>query len=142
VAEGAIRLDRVEVAVQDDRGFFSPIGQQPVALHPGQAVRVTLYWEALAPPDGERTVSVRISDASGALVAQHDMQPSKGARPTSWWETGWRFRDVYYMDVSPQAPAGPGSVDLLLYDSYTSEWVPFEDGTEIIPLCSVTILPQ
>jgi hypothetical protein len=142
VAEASIRLDRVEVAVLDGRGFFSPIGQQPVPLYPGQEVRVSLYWEALAPPNGERTVSVRISDASGALVAQHDMQPSKGARPTSWWETGWQFRDVYYMTVSDQAPAGPGSVDILLYDTYTSEWVSFEDGTEILPLCSVTILPR
>ena len=70
------------------------------------------------------------------------MQPSKGARPTSWWEEGWFFRDPYYLTISPEASPGPGSLDILLYDTYTHEWVPFEDGTEILALCSVKILPH
>jgi hypothetical protein len=99
-----------------------------------------LYWEALAAPNAERTVSVRISDASGALIAAHDMQPSKGARPTSWWEQGWKFRDVYYMTVTPEALVGPGRLDVRLYDSFTLEPVPFDYGVESLKLCDVTLV--
>jgi uncharacterized membrane protein len=141
VAEGSMRLDRVEVAVLDQGGFFRTVEQEPVELRPGQEVRVSLYWQALAAPSGERTVSVRIADAAGALVAQHDMQPSDGARPTSWWEPGWEFRDVYYLTVSPEAPSGPGSLDIVLYDTYTLDRVPFDDGVEVVSLCTVTLIP-
>ena len=141
VAEDTIRLDRVEVAIADERGLFNPAGQEPVALKPGQEVRVTLYWEALNSTNAERTVSVRVADASGALAAQQDMLPSKGARPTSWWETGWEFRDVYYLTISPQAQPGPGSLDLLLYDTYSLEHIPFDGGTEILTLCNIALIP-
>ncbi len=140
VAEGAIKLDRVEVAVTDERGFFRTAREEPIELRLGRTVRVSLYWEALAAPNAERTVSVRISDASGALIAAHDMQPSKGARPTSWWEPGWRFRDVYYMTVTPEALAGRGSLDVRLYDSFTLEPVPFDSGEETLKLCDVTLV--
>lgn len=94
VAEDAIRLEKVEVAVANERGVFHTVDEQPLTLAPGQEIRVTLYWEALAAPNAERTVSVRIADATGALVAQKDEQPSEASRPTSWWEPGWYFRDV------------------------------------------------
>jgi hypothetical protein len=141
VAEDAIRLDRVEVAVQDELGYFQTTADQPVLLRPGQTVRVSSYWEALAAPNAERTVSVRIADPAGNLLAQQDMQPSKGARPTSWWEEGWAFRDLYYLTVSPDAAAGSASLDLLLYDSYTRERVSFDGAGEVLNLCEVQIQP-
>ena len=141
VAEDAIKLDRVEVALQDELGYFQTAADQPVVLRPGQTVRVSLYWEALATPNVERTVSVRIADPAGNLLAQQDMQPSKGARPTSWWEAGWAFRDLYYLTVSPDAAAGSASLDLLLYDSYTQDRVAFDGADEVLSLCEVEIRP-
>ncbi len=136
-AEAAIHLDRVEVAVADDQGFFQTAERSPLTVTPGQLLRVTLYWEALAAPEGERTVSVRVEDATGALVAQYDTQPVEASRPTSWWEPGWRLRDVYYMTIAPGASLGPASLDLVLYDSYTQERVPFDgegDRLQLLPL--------
>ena len=140
MSKGAIKLDRVEVAVTDERGFFRTAREEPIDLPIGRTVRVSLYWEALAAPNAERTVSVRITDASGAMIAAHDMQPSKGARPTSWWEPGWNFRDVYYMTVPPQTLVGPGRLDIRLYDSFTLEPVPFDPGVETLKLCDVTLV--
>lgn len=140
VAEGAIKLERYELAVQDGRGFFVPMAQEPVRLEQGQSVRVTLYWEALAAPEAERTVSVRIADASGTLVAQHDGLPAKGSKPTSWWQPGWRIRDVYYLTVSAEAQPGPGSLDVLLYNTYNYEIVPFEGGDKILNLHDITVV--
>jgi hypothetical protein len=98
-----------------------------------------LYWEALAAPGVERTVSVRVEDGTGALVAQQDSQPVQASRPTSWWEPGWRLRDVYYLTVDPGAAVGPASLDLVLYDSYSQERVRFDNGDETVQLLPLEI---
>lgn len=138
VAEDAILLERAEIALTDARGFFQNSTTLPLHLAPGQTVRVTLYWEALAQPKADRTVSVRLATSDGALAAQQDMMPSNGARPTSWWQPGWRIRDVYYLTVPAQAAPGAASLDVLLYDSYSQERVPFDQG-EVLHLAEAVI---
>ncbi len=138
-AEEAIHLDRVEVAVADEEGFFQTVTESPLMVVPGQTLRLTLYWEALAAPQAERTVSVRVEDTTGALVAQYDSQPVQASRPTSWWQPGWRLRDVYYLTVGPGAAPGPASLDLVLYDSFSQERVPFDDGDEALQLLPLEI---
>jgi hypothetical protein len=137
VAEDSIRIDRIEAAVADADGLFHSAEQEPLAVQPGQLIRVTLYWEALDAPEAERTVSVRIEDAEGAIVGQQDMMPVQGSRPTSWWQPGWQLRDVYYLEVDPNAAAGPASLDLVLYDSFNQERIPFEgigEKLQLIPM--------
>lgn len=141
VAEASIRLDRVEVAPADERGYFQTVTNEPITLRPGQQVRVTLYWEALATPEFERTVSVRIQNDVGQLVAQHDMMPVNGAKPTTWWQPGWQIRDVYYLTVAPDAAPGSASLDILLYDSYSLERVPFDTGEAVLHIADVELLP-
>lgn len=139
-AEESITLDKAEVALADQRGIFQPLtSPTEQVLQPGDTLRVTLYWSAEAKPVGERTVSVRLADVSGALVAQQDMQPSHGARPTSWWEPGWYFRDVYYLTVADGAQTGPAQLSVLLYDSFTQEPVYFAGHTAPLPLTTLTI---
>ena len=139
VADGTMRLERVEVAPSDEDGIYQTVSQAPVELQQGQEMRVSLYWEALAAPNAERTVSVRVADASGWLVAQHDSMPGHGTKPTSWWEKGWVIRDVYYLQVSPDAPPGPGRLDVLVYDSASGQVVPFGDGSQAITVAPVEL---
>lgn len=135
-ADEAIHLDRVEVAVADEDGIYQTATEAPLEVSPGQTLRVSVYWEALAAPEVERTVSVRVEDTTGALVAQEDSQPVQASRPTSWWEPGWQLRDVYYLTISPEAMPGPASLDLVLYDSYTRERATFDgdDKVQLLPL--------
>ena len=139
VADGTMRLERVEVAPSDEDGIYQTVSQAPVELQQGQEVRVSLYWEALAAPNAERTVSVRVADASGWLVAQHDSMPGHGTKPTSWWEKGWVIRDVYYLQVSPDAPPGPGRLEVLVYDSASGQVVPFGGGSQAITVAPVEL---
>lgn len=138
-ADEAIYLDRAEVALADEHGIYQTVTEGPLPVSPGQTLRVTLYWEALAAPGVERTVSVRVEDGTGALVAQQDSQPVQASRPTSWWEPGWRLRDVYYLTVDPGAAVGPASLDLVLYDSYSQERVRFDNGDETVQLLPLEI---
>jgi uncharacterized membrane protein len=139
VAEGAIKLSRAEVALADESGLYQTVEGEPLSVAPGQKLRITLYWEALATSEAERTVSVRVEDAAGALVAQRDSLPSSGARPTSWWQPGWNFRDVYYLEVAPDVTPGPASIDLVLYDTFTFERVPF-DGEDVLQLMQIELV--
>jgi uncharacterized membrane protein len=136
----AMHLDRVEVAVRDEDGFLRATGQEPVELVRGQGLRVSLYWQALDAPGAERTVSVRIVGSDGTIIAQHDGWPALGTKPTSWWEKGWEIRDTYYLTIAPEAQPGPGSLIVLVYDTYSSEILPFSGGTEVLGICEVRIV--
>jgi uncharacterized membrane protein len=138
-ADEAIHLDRVEVALADEQGIYQTVTEEPLSVLPGQTLRVTLYWEALAAPKIERTVSVRVESTTGLLVAQQDNQPVQASRPTSWWEPGWRLRDVYYLTVDPGATTGSASLDLVLYDSYSQERAQFDNGEETLQLLPLEI---
>jgi uncharacterized membrane protein len=139
VVGGTMRLGRVEVAPTDQDRIYRTASAAPVALEPGQELRVSLYWEALDAPRAERTVSVRVVDASGRLVAQHDGLPGAGTKPTSWWEKGWAIRDVHYLRVSPDAPPGVGRLDVLLYDSSSGQPLAFSDGSQALTVAPVEL---
>jgi hypothetical protein len=49
------------------------------------------------------------------------------------------MRDVYYLTISPDAKPGPASLDVLLYDSFSQQRVPFDDGSEILRLVEVIV---
>jgi hypothetical protein len=68
--------------------------------------------------------------------------PSNGARPTSWWQPGWNFRDVYYLTIAPTAVPGPATLDVLLYDTFTQERIPFEGGEEVLHLFQLDLVSQ
>ena len=131
-----------EVAAQGSAGLLCSVGRAPIELAPGQQIRVDLYWQAVATPGAERTVSVRIVDSAGVLVAQHDGWPGQGKKPTSWWQEGWRIRDVHYLSISPEAQPGPATLEVLVYDSQSQDIVPYEDGSEVTTVCDVALLPQ
>ena len=141
VAGDAMRLERVEVAPKGEDGFYHPLAREPLELRPGQEVRVSLYWEAVAEPRAERTVSVRIADATGRLVAIYDNIPGQGKKPTSWWKQGWRIRDVYYLSVAPDAQPGMGWLDVMVYDSLSMDTVPF-DGEPTVRVCRVRLIAR
>ncbi len=53
------------------------------------ALRLTLWWQALQPPQADYTVFVHLFDPTvEGIVAQNDAMPQGGAYPTSWWAAG------------------------------------------------------
>jgi len=57
------------------------------------------------------------------------MMPVDGSRPASWWQPSWKIRDVYHLNIDPNASLGPASLDLVLYDSFAQERILF-DGND------------
>lgn len=139
-AEESIHLDRVEVAVASpSEPIFRNQTNTAVSAQAGDTLRVSLYWEALQAPNAERTVSVRLAEPDGWLIAQQDQLPVGGRLPTSWWEAGQKVRDVYYLEIPPGTPPGPKRLELVLYDSFTQEPVLFAGEESPVSLLTVEV---
>lgn len=138
IAEEAIKLERFDLAVKGADGLYRSVTDTPLHLQAGDEVRVNLYWRALQDVEAERTVSLRIGQ-NGGLIAQYDSWPVQGSRPTSWWQSGWTMRDTYYLTISDDAADGAATLDILLYDTYSQERVPFDTGEEILNLHPIII---
>jgi hypothetical protein len=75
-------------------------------VHPGDAIRVSLYWQADQRPETEYSVFVHLLDPSGQIKGQRDSWPRNGAYPTSWWPPGETVVDTYVLPVAPGAAPG------------------------------------
>jgi hypothetical protein len=78
----------------------------PDAPRPGQALTLTLYWQALARMTEDYHVFVHLVGPDGKTVAQGDKAPLDGDWPTWAWEPGYPLRDDY--EVSLPMAASPG----------------------------------
>jgi hypothetical protein len=74
----------------------------------GKSLSLTLYWQALHPPEDDYTIFVHVLDSAGNLVAQHDALPLGGLSPTSGWVVG----DIFTQRVKLDIP--PGEYDLVV----------------------------
>jgi 4-amino-4-deoxy-L-arabinose transferase-like glycosyltransferase len=80
------------------------------AVHRGDTLPVTLFWQAQARMADDYQVFVHLMGPDGQSVAQGDKTPLDGDWPTSAWEPGQTFRDVYRVQV-PDGLA-PGAYEL------------------------------
>jgi hypothetical protein len=117
-------------ARQLPRSFSLPSLQHPVEVDFGGEVRLagydlereagvlrlTLWWQALQPPQADHTVFVHLFDpATEALVAQNDAQPRVGMYPTSWWAGGEVVSDTVTLPLTG-VPQGTYHLAVGLYD--------------------------
>jgi hypothetical protein len=81
----------------------------------GQAISVTLYWQALKPMEENYTAFVHLVDAEEKIVAQHDKQPLDGDWPTSAWQPGETVPDEYSLSLPGGTAAGTYQLRAGLY---------------------------
>ena len=124
---------------------ISLIGYQVSAstVTPGDAIEVTLYWQAQVPINFDFTVFTHLIGPDASLQGQHDAQPVNGQLPTSQWTVGEVVADLHSFTVAPEAP--PGSYELVvgMYRWDTGERLPIlsddNNGKTAITLTSVTV---
>lgn len=113
--------------------FATLLGAQLGSLgaQPGQAIEVTLVWEARGTADRSYTVFVHLVDPSGQIRGQVDQPPLKGRRPTDGWIRGEYLVDRYDPVLPSVAPSGRYRVEVGLYDAVSGQRVPIQnpDGT-------------
>jgi hypothetical protein len=86
------------------------------ALHPGETLSVTLYWQATAPTASAAKVFVHLYDAQGRLGPQVDGWPTDGTRPPYTWSVGEVIRDPCRVLLPLELSPGHYSLQVGLYD--------------------------
>jgi hypothetical protein len=83
------------------------IGYEQEHIHPGDALRVRLYWEALQLPGEQSEVMVvlRLVDPNGGFVGVEDSYLGAGTLPSSLWSDGQLLAGRQYVPVGVDADA-------------------------------------
>jgi len=91
-------------------------------VRPGNAVPVTLYWQALEPTDEDLSIFVQLVADRDQILGQVDSYGGGGLYPTSMWSAGEVIPDRFMVPVS-RAPMQPIAAHLIagLYRYRTGE---------------------
>jgi hypothetical protein len=109
-------------------GYDGP--KEPV--RPGEDVRLTLYWKALAPQARDFKVFAHLLDDSGKLWAQHDDLTLHGSYPMAGWQPGEVVPDPIKIEPVVDLPPGRYHVFVGMYDESTGERLPlYLDGQRL-----------
>ena len=101
---------------------------------PGETLRLTLYWQALAEMERSYTVFVHLLGPEGKIWGQRDTIPGGGAMPTTGWVKGEIIIDKYDIPVDRAAPSGEYRIEVGLYEAQTGQRLPLcgGEGTSIL----------
>jgi 4-amino-4-deoxy-L-arabinose transferase-like glycosyltransferase len=125
---GAARLVGYELAT----GGSLTAEEQPLAG--GDALDVTLHWQALGSSERPLTVFVHLVDADGEVVGYGDGEPGQGAFPTTGWLAGEYLADTHTIAIPPGAPPGAYRLEVGLYDPATGARLATGDGADSLLL--------
>ncbi len=99
---------------------------------PGGQLHLTYAWYARARPTAIYAVFNHLVTADGALVAQADGWPQGGRMLTTQWQAGEYIEDSYTLAIPSDAPPGPYTLYVGLYDAATYERQPaFQDNQRL-----------
>jgi len=99
---------------------------------PGDAIRVELWWHAIAAPGRDLLLFAHLLDSEGRIVAQHDGPPAPV--PASAWQSGETYRSRLAVLVPPGAAPGPYHLVLGVYDPATGKRISLPGGADVIEL--------
>ncbi|MDQ3703567.1 MAG: hypothetical protein M3442_22000, partial [Chloroflexota bacterium] len=102
------------------RGYHLPA----TTVRPGEALDLTLYWEAQARPRASYTVFNHVVDAEGAIWGQKDSPPGAGQQPTDRWRPGEAVADRFELVLKPETPPGDYTLITGLYELSTLRRLP------------------
>jgi uncharacterized membrane protein len=93
----------------------------PPSLSPGEALHLTLYWQALSEMEEDYTIFTHLIDEGGKIWGQKDNFPAGGTRPTSGWLVGEIVVDEYDIPVRGDALPGVYTIEIGMYDLISGE---------------------
>jgi hypothetical protein len=93
----------------------------PDEIAAGEALPLTLYWQARQKPTRDYRVHVRVIDSTGTLRASDSHQPANAAFPTSAWDAGETWGDKFQLKIDPNSPPGDASVFVFVTDDKSEE---------------------
>ena len=94
---------------------------------PGETIRLTLYWQALAPIETDYRVFAHVLGTENQVWANSDIPP---VIPTSQWQPGQTIEDIHDLVVGLTAPPDFYDIEIGIYEPGKSRLpVIAEDGS-------------
>jgi uncharacterized membrane protein len=93
-------------------------------VRPGDALQLTLYWQARDEMEISYTVFTHLLDAEERVWGQMDNIPLRGEAPTTSWIPGEVLADTYDIVVAPDTPPGDYLFEIGMYDATTGRRLP------------------
>lgn len=99
------------------RALCRPQNQQMIV--PGEAILLSLHWQATAEIPARYKVSVQLLNEQNLVIEQHDSEPVGGSRPTDTWQPNELIVDNH--GILPPIGTPPGSYRMIVavYDRDT-----------------------
>jgi hypothetical protein len=149
--EGEAEIDLPLQALFHDELLLRDVQIRRTGVAPDGRVDLlaSLNWEASNRPEEDYKVSLRLLDAGGNAVGQHDDFPIGALLPPTTWAAGDVKPGYMLISIDPQLPAGVYMLEMNLYDPNTLEPVAYrpagdsgDSGDEKIRLATLTIDEQ
>ena len=88
-----------------------------LTYRPGDTIGLTFRWQALQTIPSSYKVFIHVLTLDySAAVAQRDIEPMNGLRPTNTWAPGEIINDPHQVQLPPNTPAGTYQIRAGLYD--------------------------
>lgn len=120
---------------------FNLVGAEfaPESINPGDAVRVTLYYEAQQPLERAfKTIAQVLSPQDGRPYASVDVE-TPHSTPLGWWETGQIISESFVMTTTADMPVGAYKVNVAMRGEESLERWPMYEGQDANALDQVTV---
>lgn len=88
---------------------------------PGDALLLTLYWQARQKPARDYLAAIKVVDASGVVRASARYRPANAAFPTRAWDAGETWLDQIALTIDAEAASGDATVWVNLVDAASGE---------------------
>jgi hypothetical protein len=112
-------------------------------MRPGQAVTVTLYFQARKTMDTSYSTFVHLEDDTGYIWGQQDLPAGSPSYPTSLWLPGEVVSTTMAATIATSTPAERLTVVAGIYDPATSVRLPLTGAptpTDSINLFSIDVI--
>ena len=99
-----------------------------------QPFTLTLVWQAEKATAVDYTVFAQLISSDGQVIAQDDMMPAKGTRPTTGWRKGEYIVDEHLIAFHNDAQPTTARLIVGLYDAATGQRVAITPTSDFITL--------
>jgi hypothetical protein len=111
----------------------------PATITPGEAVHVTLFWQATRPLTTTFHTVVRIvSTVDQSAWAQRDLHSPRSLTP-DWIGAGDHFAERFVLTTTADIPLGSYELNFSLYTAQSPDFVNLYENDDVTPIDRVTL---
>lgn len=113
------------------------------AVKPGETLRVTLYWRAIASMPESYRVFVHLIGQENRIAGGSDVIPARGAFPTVYWKPGDTLRDRVAITIDANALPGKYAIEVGVYPvGKPGERLTTQPGDDRVLISAIKISPS